>query len=132
MSNKAFIGILLLTIAVVFGVAMFGRQKTMEAERIRAEEASRVAAEEESRRLEEEAAIELERSADPNEIFSFSKKEKNVVVIMLDRAVGCYFPYIMEELPEVRKQFDGFTFYPNTLSYGSNTIYGVPAVYGGY
>jgi len=132
MSNKAFIGILLLTIAVVFGVAMFGRQRTMEAERIRAEEASRVAAEEESRRLEEEAAIELERSADPNEIFSFSKKEKNVVVIMLDRAVGCYFPYIMEELPEVRKQFDGFTFYPNTLSYGSNTIYGVPAVYGGY
>lgn len=132
MNNKAFAGILLLIIAIVFGFSMLARQKNLNAERIHAEEASIAAAEEESRRLEEEEAIELERSADPNEIFSFSKKEKNVVVIMLDRAVGCYFPYIMEELPEVKEQFDGFTFYPNTLSYGSNTIYGVPPVYGGY
>ena len=30
------------------------------------------------------------------------------------------------------EQFDGFTYYPNTISYGSSTIFGSPALYGGY
>ena len=36
------------------------------------------------------------------------------------------------EKPELKKLFDGFTFYPNTLSYGSKTNEGLPAIYGGY
>ena len=64
--------------------------------------------------------------------FSFSRTEKNVVVITLDRALSYYFPYIMEELPDTKKDFEGFTYYPNTLSFGSNTIYGMPPCYGGY
>lgn len=61
-----------------------------------------------------------------------NKKGKNVVVLMLDRAVSSYVPYIMKEKPELQKTFSGFTYYPNAISYGSNTIFGAPALYGGY
>lgn len=143
MKDRRFTGILLIILAVILGFSMVARQRVhneqqklaeakaeAEAEAIRLANEER-AAEEERLRLEEEER-EREASADPNQIFSFSKEEKNVVLIMLDRALSCYFPYIMEEMPDVKKQFDGFVYYPNTLSFGSNTIYGVPAVYGGY
>ncbi len=61
-----------------------------------------------------------------------SKNGKNVAVIMLDRAIGRYVPYIFEERPELKEKFDGFTWYPNTLSYGGYTLLGAPALYGGY
>jgi len=61
-----------------------------------------------------------------------SKKGKNVVVIMLDRAIGSYFPYLINEKPELKKQFAGFTYYPNTLSFGANTNTAMPGVFGGY
>lgn len=64
--------------------------------------------------------------------FSLSKEGKNVVVLMLDRAMGEYVPYIFNELPELKEQFAGFTYYSNTISYGGNTNFGVPAIYGGY
>lgn len=64
--------------------------------------------------------------------FNLSKDGQNVVVIMLDRAVGPYVPYIMEEIPELKEQFDGFTYYRNTISYGGFTNFGSPALYGGY
>ena len=57
---------------------------------------------------------------------------KNVVIIMLDRAIGYYVPFFMEERPELQQQFDGFTFYSNTLSFGPMTNTALPAVYGGY
>lgn len=63
---------------------------------------------------------------------TFSTKGKNVVVLMMDRAISRFVPYIFQEKPELREQFDGFTYYPNTLSYGAFTNFGVPAVYGGY
>lgn len=64
--------------------------------------------------------------------FSLDKKGKNVVVIMLDRAISGFVPYIMNEKPEVREQFDGFVYYPNTLSYGYHTNIAAPALFGGY
>ena len=57
---------------------------------------------------------------------------KNVVVIMLDRAIGAYVPYIFNENPELVSKFDGFTYYPNTVSFGAYTNMGAPALYGGY
>lgn len=44
------------------------------------------------------------------------RHEKNVVIIMLDSAVGAYFPYYIEEKPELIKKFACFTYYPNTVS----------------
>ncbi|MCR5587480.1 MAG: YidC/Oxa1 family membrane protein insertase, partial [Lachnospiraceae bacterium] len=65
-------------------------------------------------------------------IIPLSKNGKNVVVIMLDRAIGAYVPYIMEEKPELKEKFSGFTYYPNTVSFGTLTNFGSPALYGGY
>ena len=56
----------------------------------------------------------------------------NVVVIMLDRAIGAYFPFMIEEMPQLREQFAGFTYYPNTVTGGLATNTGAPELYGGY
>ena len=61
-----------------------------------------------------------------------SKDGQNVVVIMMDRMVGQLIPYIMTEKPELKESFDGFTFYPNSVSFGSATNEGTPGLYGGY
>ncbi|MDO4651138.1 MAG: hypothetical protein Q4B26_21065, partial [Eubacteriales bacterium] len=61
-----------------------------------------------------------------------SKHDKNVVVIMLDRAMGEYVPYILKEKPHLKSQFAGFTYYDNTISFGSHTNFGTPPLYGGY
>ncbi len=63
---------------------------------------------------------------------SLSKNGKNVVILMLDRAMGTQVPYIFNERPDLEEKFDGFTYYPNTISYGGCTIVGTPALYGGY
>lgn len=64
--------------------------------------------------------------------YHFSKTGKNVVFIFLDRAAGSFFPHIVEEQPQLREQFHGFTYYPNTVSFGGLTLYGAPAMLGGY
>ena len=61
-----------------------------------------------------------------------SRNGKNVIVLMVDRAIGPMAPYIFNEKPELLEQFDGFTYYPNTISYGAFTIFGTPALFGGY
>ena len=64
--------------------------------------------------------------------FGMDRQGQNVVVIMLDRAISGFIPYYMNEKPELVEQFDGFTFYPNTLSYGYHTNIAAPALFGGY
>ncbi len=71
-----------------------------------------------------------ETREDPS--FSLDRNGKNVVVIMLDRAISNFVPYILNEKPELLRQFDGFTWFPNTLSYGLHTNIAAPALYGGY
>lgn len=65
-------------------------------------------------------------------IFHLSKTKKNVVVIFLDRAMGVFFPYVLQEIPELEKQFEGFTFFPNCLSFGESTYMGALPLMGGY
>ena len=57
---------------------------------------------------------------------------RTVIFLMMDRGIAGYVPYMFNEKPELREQFDGFTYYPNTLSFGSHTNFGSPAVFGGY
>ncbi len=64
--------------------------------------------------------------------FSLSTKGKNVVVIMLDRAIGQYVPYIFNEKSELKEKFAGFTHYSNTISFGPKTNFGTPPLLGGY
>jgi YidC/Oxa1 family membrane protein insertase len=65
-------------------------------------------------------------------LYQFTKTGKNVVVIMLDRAIGGYIPYIFNEKPELYDSFDGFTWYRNTVSFGGHTNFGVSGLFGGY
>ena len=71
-------------------------------------------------------------SASEMPVIPLSKTGNNVVILMLDRAMGIYPPYIFNEKPELLEKFDSFTYYPNTISYGPTTLIGSPALYGGY
>ncbi|GMO53357.1 MAG: YidC/Oxa1 family membrane protein insertase [Treponemataceae bacterium] len=64
--------------------------------------------------------------------FAFSKSGKNVLLIMLDCAVGFYVPYILDEKPALRSDLRGFTWYPNCVSFGNHTLVGALPIYGGY
>ncbi|MBR0495323.1 MAG: YidC/Oxa1 family membrane protein insertase [Treponema sp.] len=70
--------------------------------------------------------------AEIKQIFTLSRNGKNIIVFMLDRAISGYVPYMFEEKPELKRQFAGFTYYPNTLSHGFCTNFGSPALFGGY
>lgn len=67
-----------------------------------------------------------------DKILPLSKKGKNVIVLMLDRAIGAFVPYLFDEKPQLEQMYDGFTFYPNTLSFGTTTNFATPALFGGY
>ena len=64
--------------------------------------------------------------------FTLSQDGKNVIVFMLDRAISEYVPYMFEEKPQLKEQFDGFTYYSNTVSFGAFTNFGTPPLLGGY
>ena len=65
-------------------------------------------------------------------VYHFSRSGKNVIVIMLDRGISSFVPYIMAELPRVKENYRGFVWYPNTLAPGDHTIFSSPAIFGGY
>jgi len=65
-------------------------------------------------------------------VFQLSRDGKNVIVIMLDRAINAFTPEVFSESPELHKQFSGFVYYPNTLSFNSFTLMGAPPLFGGY
>ncbi len=76
--------------------------------------------------------IEMTRADKDEAIYHLSSNGKNVIVIMLDRAIGAFIPYIFEEKPEIAKMYDGFTYYGNTISFNMRTNYCTPALFGGY
>lgn len=63
---------------------------------------------------------------------SFSKKEQNVLFILVDMFHGWYMERILKENPELKDVFEGFTWYPNALSVSSTTAGTIPAFWGGY
>ncbi len=69
---------------------------------------------------------------DEKPVIPLSTDGNNVIVLMLDKAAGLQIPYIFNEKPELKEKFDGFTYYPNTISYGAYTNTGSPALFGGY
>jgi YidC/Oxa1 family membrane protein insertase len=65
-------------------------------------------------------------------IFHLSKTGKNVLVIMLDMAASVFVPYIFEESPELYQKYEGFVYYPNTVTFNGWTYGGAPPIFGGY
>ena len=64
-------------------------------------------------------------------LFSYSKNDKNIVVIVLDMFSGSHTPYILEQFPEFKTQLDGFTLFPNAISSSNATLYSMPSIIGG-
>ena len=65
-------------------------------------------------------------------IYHLSKDKKNVVVLFMDRAMSPYFPYIIQEFPQMEDDLCGFTYYPNTVSYSGNTTKAIDSLLAGY
>ena len=73
-----------------------------------------------------------DQADDFSPIYHLSKEGKNVVILFLDRAGNPFFPYALEEEPKIKEQFDGFVYYPNTVSFGMSTAIAYPSMIGGY
>jgi hypothetical protein len=65
-------------------------------------------------------------------VFNFSSNGKNVIVIMLDRAVGGLAGEIFEFDPRIKEGMNGFVWYRNTVSFNGHTVMGIPPLMGGY
>ena len=85
-----------------------------------------------SNRIIKDKIAHLESITTNTATIPLSKDGKNVMIFMIDRAINGYIPYIFNERPVVAKQFDGFTYYPNTLSFGGHTNFCLSSVFGGY
>ncbi len=65
------------------------------------------------------------------EFYTFSKDKKNVVVVFLDMFTGGNVKEILASNPELRKAYDGFTWYKDVVTHSSSTIFSKPGVLGG-
>ena len=63
-------------------------------------------------------------------LLSFSR-ERNVLVIMLDGFCGGFMPEILEANPDLLREYQGFTWYPNALTSTTNTYGSIPPMVGG-
>lgn len=84
----------------------------------------------ENESVEEKNKTQIEDKIEP--IYHLSKTKKNVVVIFLDRAINSFFPYALQDVPELKNQLDGFVYYPNTLSFSTHTDLASPSMMAGY
>ena len=75
--------------------------------------------------------IQVDNKSSDIKIFNMSKTGENVFVFVLDRAINSYWLDAFERFPNYKKDFDGFVFYPNNVSFGHNTT-SVASLYGGY
>ena len=64
-------------------------------------------------------------------IFNFSSKEKNILVVVLDRADGYILQQDLKENPNYLHAFDGFMNFTNALSVSTNTLTSLSSIIGG-
>lgn len=78
-------------------------------------------------------AIQSDKSKNPYEyeLFSYSKTDKNIVVLVLDMFSGSHMPYILEQFPQFKTQLDGFILFDNAISSSNGTVYSMPSISGG-
>lgn len=66
------------------------------------------------------------------DLLTFSKQEKNIVVILLDMVNGGYVQRALEDNPSLATKYNGFTWYPNTLSISTFTTPSKPSLMAGW
>ncbi|WP_369607634.1 sulfatase-like hydrolase/transferase, partial [Helicobacter trogontum] len=65
------------------------------------------------------------------ELFSYSKNEKNIVVLVLDAFSGSHMQPLLTQFPEFKTQLDGFVLFDNAISTTNNTIHSIATIIGG-
>ena len=65
-------------------------------------------------------------------LFGFSKTGENIVVVMMDAFTGTHMERILQAEPELKRDLDGFVWYPDTLAAGPSTNTGIASVLCGY
>lgn len=68
---------------------------------------------------------------DHRDIIGFSR-ERNVLLILLDGFSGGYIQTIMNEAPDLLRDYDGFVWYPNMLTAHAGTIGSISSLAGGH
>ncbi|TLD96113.1 hypothetical protein LS71_007175 [Helicobacter jaachi] len=66
-----------------------------------------------------------------NELFSYSKTHKNIVIFVLDMFSGSHTPYIFAQFPYLKDNLSGFVLFDNTLSTTDSTIHSIATLIGG-
>lgn len=79
-------------------------------------------------KLDPESAQSVQLPAYNDRLFGFSRNGHNIVVVMLDAFAGSHVKAIMDENPELHKQFAGFTWYRDTLATGPSTAASLPSI----
>ncbi|MBW5410562.1 hypothetical protein E6A50_09295, partial [Brachyspira hampsonii] len=66
------------------------------------------------------------------DIFNFSKTGTNIFIIILDRGNPEFGNLVFDRFEDIKKEFEGFVWYPNTAAFGAATFGSIQALYGGY
>ena len=71
------------------------------------------------------------RAADPDAVFRFSSG-RNVVLVLLDGLQAGVVTEVFARDPDLKAAFDGFRFFPDTLSSAPTTFLNMPAIHSGF
>jgi len=82
--------------------------------------------------IKERRASQKQDTESIQPVYVFSKTGKNVLLVLVDAAVGSFIPYIYKEKPELNSILEGFHWYPNCASYANHTLIGALPIFGGY
>lgn len=67
-----------------------------------------------------------------HDLGAFSKDAENVLVLLFDAFTGSHLQIIFEQFPELKKEFSGFVYYPNTISLDGNTAVTAHTILSGF
>ena len=70
-------------------------------------------------------------AAERKQPVQLSRTSPNVLIIMLDMFTGDHLRLMREEHPELMASYDGFTWYPDTISEGYATVMSLPSMIAG-
>lgn len=85
----------------------------------------------EQKKLLEIYSIDKDKEINYN-IFNFSKTGTNIFIIILDRGNPEFGSLVFDRFEDIKKEFEGFVYYPNTSAFGAGTVGSIQALYGGY
>ena len=74
----------------------------------------------------------IEKSMSSTKTYTFTRSGKNILFIMLDRAMNFFIDPIFDNSELIKNEYSGFVLYKNIVSFGTGTNTSTPSLYGGY